>query len=88
MVHGSGSNLEMDNIVIPLDENERILSLQMALKCSDLGHVGWGKARNAGRGCGIGSAAWWVRQGRPKAWTVTICPRAALVSAAGCAPLR
>lgn len=38
---GSGCPIEMDKIVIPLDENERILSLQMALKCSDLGHVGW-----------------------------------------------
>ncbi|KXZ47713.1 hypothetical protein GPECTOR_33g595 [Gonium pectorale] len=36
---GSGTNIEMDKIVIPLDENERMLSLQMALKCSDLGHV-------------------------------------------------
>ncbi|GIL62517.1 hypothetical protein Vafri_16725 [Volvox africanus] len=36
---GSGCPVEIDKIVIPLDENERILSLQMALKCSDLGHV-------------------------------------------------
>ncbi|KAG2443397.1 hypothetical protein HXX76_001757 [Chlamydomonas incerta] len=35
----SGSGVEMDKILIPLDENERILSLQMALKCSDIGHV-------------------------------------------------
>ncbi len=26
-------------IILPLDENERLLSLQMALKCADLGHV-------------------------------------------------
>ncbi|GLI71323.1 hypothetical protein VaNZ11_016483 [Volvox africanus] len=40
LVHGgSGCPVEIDKIVIPLDENERILSLQMALKCSDLGHV-------------------------------------------------
>lgn len=26
-------------VVVPLDENERLLSLQMALKCSDLGHI-------------------------------------------------
>jgi len=30
---------DMDKIVVPLDEAERMLSLQVALKCSDLGHV-------------------------------------------------
>jgi hypothetical protein len=25
--------------VLPLDENERVLGLQMALKCADVGHV-------------------------------------------------
>ncbi len=39
--NGTGNGeLSCDKIFIPLDENERILSLQMALKCSDLGHVG------------------------------------------------
>jgi hypothetical protein len=26
-------------IVLPLDENERLLSLQVALKCADVGHL-------------------------------------------------
>jgi hypothetical protein len=30
---------EQDKIVLPLDENERVLGLQMALKCADVGHV-------------------------------------------------
>lgn len=25
--------------MLPLDENERVLGLQMALKCADVGHV-------------------------------------------------
>ena len=29
----------MEQIIVPLDEAERILSLQLALKCSDLGHT-------------------------------------------------
>ncbi|EFJ48932.1 3'5'-cyclic nucleotide phosphodiesterase [Volvox carteri f. nagariensis] len=36
---GAANSVTPSHIVIPLDENERILSLQMALKCSDLGHV-------------------------------------------------
>jgi hypothetical protein len=28
-----------DMIVVPLDESERLLSLQMALKCADVGHL-------------------------------------------------
>lgn len=28
-----------DKIVLPLDDNERVLGLQMALKCADVGHV-------------------------------------------------
>eukprot|EP00879_Flechtneria_rotunda_P005016 GHRR01005292.1.p1 GENE.GHRR01005292.1~~GHRR01005292.1.p1 ORF type:complete len:859 (+),score=362.03 GHRR01005292.1:904-3480(+) len=31
--------VDQDKIVLPLDETERILGLQMALKCADLGHV-------------------------------------------------
>ena len=30
---------ELEQIIVPLDEAERILSLQLALKCSDLGHT-------------------------------------------------
>ncbi len=30
---------DQDKIVLPLDENERVLGLQMALKCADVGHV-------------------------------------------------
>ena len=29
----------MEQIIVPLDEAERVLSLQMALKCSDLSHT-------------------------------------------------
>jgi len=30
---------DQDKIILPLDENERVLGLQMALKCADVGHV-------------------------------------------------
>jgi hypothetical protein len=30
---------DQDKIVLPLDDNERVLGLQMALKCADVGHV-------------------------------------------------
>lgn len=32
-------SVDQDKIVLPLDENERVLGLQMALKCADVGHV-------------------------------------------------
>jgi hypothetical protein len=28
-----------DRVMLPLDENERLLSLQVALKCADIGHL-------------------------------------------------
>ncbi|GBF94222.1 hypothetical protein Rsub_06492 [Raphidocelis subcapitata] len=46
--HGGGSSasgsdarsaLDSEKILLPLDENERLLSLQMALKCADVGHL-------------------------------------------------
>ena len=36
MVQGSR---EEDTFMMPLDENERLLSLQVALKCADIGHL-------------------------------------------------
>ena len=35
----SSSALDEERILLPLDENERLLSLQMALKCADVGHL-------------------------------------------------
>ncbi len=35
----SGGSQAGDKIVLPLDDNERLLGLQMALKCADIGHV-------------------------------------------------
>jgi hypothetical protein len=32
-------SIDSEKIVLPLDENERVLGLQMALKCADVGHV-------------------------------------------------
>lgn len=32
-------SVDSEKIVLPLDENERVLGLQMALKCADVGHV-------------------------------------------------
>jgi hypothetical protein len=32
-------SMDQEQIVLPLDENERVLGLQMALKCADIGHV-------------------------------------------------
>lgn len=32
-------SMDSEKIVLPLDENERLLGLQMALKCADVGHV-------------------------------------------------
>ncbi|KAF6253310.1 hypothetical protein COO60DRAFT_1547491 [Scenedesmus sp. NREL 46B-D3] len=39
--HSGSANCSIDSekIVLPLDENERVLGLQMALKCADVGHV-------------------------------------------------
>jgi len=34
----TGASLASSHILLPLDENERLLSLQMAIKCADLGH--------------------------------------------------
>jgi hypothetical protein len=36
---GARSCVDDEKILLPLDENERLLSLQMALKCADLGHL-------------------------------------------------
>ncbi|KAJ9513056.1 hypothetical protein QJQ45_029455 [Haematococcus lacustris] len=36
---GSGVDDEEAQIVVPLDETERMISLQLALKCADLGHT-------------------------------------------------
>ena len=33
------SSSQLEHILLPLDKTERLLSLQMALKCSDLGHL-------------------------------------------------
>lgn len=35
----AGASIESETIILPLDDSERILGLQMALKCSDVGHV-------------------------------------------------
>jgi hypothetical protein len=32
-------SLDRDKVILPVDENERLLALQLALKCSDVGHV-------------------------------------------------
>lgn len=32
-------SIDQEQILLPLDENERVLGMQMALKCADVGHV-------------------------------------------------